>query len=1358
MMGAQKTFLKLLLCGLLASLVSSSAIKGKNVNSGSDNNRPFWTKTSPVSQELTDHSEGENHEGRIIAEQQAQNMDAHTGYLDDNRHSSVSLDQQKVKLENQPAEVSPDLQGNQQEAIVTNQEEYPSTGLLPADEITYTRDQSQQQFNPSSKDSSFGVRIHENSDFSSASCSVKGGCVQLTDESASKINYGSSDVSYSNEGNGNQAQDERFGQQQQFDTFSRSEEHSQEQIEISVPEKDNGFSSSFGSQHISNSFPGEDRIVSINKDKNEDKQSEFFRDEQTQTHTGNLDLAAPYDETGRQQEYVPPEQRSYQNTYPTSQSIDETNTNFNDRSNFPPRSEQFGDQNRNDGYNSPNSPPLFNGQSVIPDEENFNHQNGHDGQYHYLGNPIDWLKESVPGNPGVDYPIFYKVPETSFSCNQQQFEAGIYGDMDASCQVFHVCKANGGQDSFLCPNGTVFNQQYFVCDWWYNFNCADTPAFYNLNAQLYWDIDNFTPSSILAGSAGVDASSFGQVGTTNGGNIAYGDGQYFQDDITNNGQQNAFQKNQEDYSVISDQRRSNSEIGGNGQSQQTANDQISQHDELSYDTQSALDSQKPFEDTSFSGLEGNYAQVQINEQIDNPAAQLRPIDAVTTNDKNLDNSIPSQTQITDISSENVQEINIPSTGSDLRRGTASANNDESRLNGNGYVQQFINDENYFQLNPEIGRKDGESINTNLPAKEVHETFQTTIQPSPEVQDAEYARRTIPNQENDLSPETVNKQPVENVIFPDQRGQYPEIEQSAFEKFGSIDRVSDNNGLNGSPLDSSRNTYPVQQQVKDISFSKGGESAKNIKEEITHFDSSGNINPKHEAGESSFQQQQERVIFPSEFSQENIDSTKPSRSGGPVVASFDNRDLTGIDNNPVQHFPQKSIDDVYTVRSVQQAPEQVQTNSDEVRKEIVVNTDKIFRGSASKENGETPNFYEQQRFVEIPDISPPTVANHNALEDFQKRNVAFMATGDITLTPHTSSSTAAPEGLAVDNSKLIQQNIDETSRTQIANEVKNADSFTENGNIEPQTQNFRVEDIHSMVRGPQRIRQTEQQGNRDSINQRFIFKPNQRQISNIDANSFGSNTQELIQTDEIQQTKLPQGYENQQIHHQQQNIPSQRNRFVPHVNEDEDSGRNHGTFINRPEVKGTASNQPLVTPVNSVNWWNQMPQRGPGSSHSRPSVQRQKSNFEFQQRDISYDERAPVQVFQESFSNSGLPQRNFDLPQQVRLQNRQQNAFGSESRDFRPQSQEISRQPQLSPYPLREQYGTDDQTHNQNSEPHSQSKFHVTSGVQNFQENSRNIKSLNALSAQNNGPGYSQAVPSSSEITQSYNGWKPIVRQ
>ena len=30
--------------------------------------------------------------------------------------------------------------------------------------------------------------------------------------------------------------------------------------------------------------------------------------------------------------------------------------------------------------------------------------------------------------------------------------------------------------SFLCPNGTIFNQGYFICDWWFNVDCSEAEA------------------------------------------------------------------------------------------------------------------------------------------------------------------------------------------------------------------------------------------------------------------------------------------------------------------------------------------------------------------------------------------------------------------------------------------------------------------------------------------------------------------------------------------------------------------------------------------------------------------------------------------------------------------------------------------------------------------------------------------------------------------------------------------------------------------------------------------------------------------------------------------------------------------
>jgi hypothetical protein len=52
-------------------------------------------------------------------------------------------------------------------------------------------------------------------------------------------------------------------------------------------------------------------------------------------------------------------------------------------------------------------------------------------------------------------------------------------------QSFYMCTPNGETAGFLCPNGTIFNQQYFVCDWWYNIDCAAQPDFYSLNEFIY---------------------------------------------------------------------------------------------------------------------------------------------------------------------------------------------------------------------------------------------------------------------------------------------------------------------------------------------------------------------------------------------------------------------------------------------------------------------------------------------------------------------------------------------------------------------------------------------------------------------------------------------------------------------------------------------------------------------------------------------------------------------------------------------------------------------------------------------------------------------------------------------------------
>jgi hypothetical protein len=84
---------------------------------------------------------------------------------------------------------------------------------------------------------------------------------------------------------------------------------------------------------------------------------------------------------------------------------------------------------------------------------------------------------AIPGLPGEDYPILVSALETSFLCEGKVM--GYYADPEGECQQFHICVTddNGGgaaplKFTFLCPNGTLFNQQYFICDWWFNVDCS----------------------------------------------------------------------------------------------------------------------------------------------------------------------------------------------------------------------------------------------------------------------------------------------------------------------------------------------------------------------------------------------------------------------------------------------------------------------------------------------------------------------------------------------------------------------------------------------------------------------------------------------------------------------------------------------------------------------------------------------------------------------------------------------------------------------------------------------------------------------------------------------------------------------
>jgi len=97
--------------------------------------------------------------------------------------------------------------------------------------------------------------------------------------------------------------------------------------------------------------------------------------------------------------------------------------------------------------------------------------------------PLDWLRNSIPGEPGVDYPILASVQDSSFTCDGLTF-GGYYADVEQQCQAYHICLRDPVTPetlypvSFLCPNGTIFNQEIFVCDWWFNVDCAASEGLY----------------------------------------------------------------------------------------------------------------------------------------------------------------------------------------------------------------------------------------------------------------------------------------------------------------------------------------------------------------------------------------------------------------------------------------------------------------------------------------------------------------------------------------------------------------------------------------------------------------------------------------------------------------------------------------------------------------------------------------------------------------------------------------------------------------------------------------------------------------------------------------------------------------
>lgn len=175
------------------------------------------------------------------------------------------------------------------------------------------------------------------------------------------------------------------------------------------------------------------------------------------------------------------------------------------------------------GYGAPPSQAQYEGAPATQTNSQAQPQGGDDHQ------GLDWLLKSVPGQPGTDYPIFAEAPETSFLCDGQ-VEGGYYADPEADCQAFHVCTSDGlgslAKYTFLCPNGTIFNQEYFICDWWFNFDCSEAEGLYSLNDDIAAEREavDAANASGSQGSASSPAGSYASPSNGGGGGQASYDG------------------------------------------------------------------------------------------------------------------------------------------------------------------------------------------------------------------------------------------------------------------------------------------------------------------------------------------------------------------------------------------------------------------------------------------------------------------------------------------------------------------------------------------------------------------------------------------------------------------------------------------------------------------------------------------------------------------------------------------------------------------------------------------------------------------------------------------------------------------
>merc|ERR1712126_236340 len=152
---------------------------------------------------------------------------------------------------------------------------------------------------------------------------------------------------------------------------------------------------------------------------------------------------------------------------------------------------------------------------------------------------IKMLRMSVPGKPGVDYPILATVPTTSFSCVGKA-EGGYYADMETGCQVVHTC---GGGSKFvnkfsfikysaLCSNGTIYSQEMGTCHWWYLVDCQSSEKYYFSQNNIRVDSSQSSVQQTNGGSSSSTSSSQNQAQNQNQGGGSSSSNQQFQHPVS----------------------------------------------------------------------------------------------------------------------------------------------------------------------------------------------------------------------------------------------------------------------------------------------------------------------------------------------------------------------------------------------------------------------------------------------------------------------------------------------------------------------------------------------------------------------------------------------------------------------------------------------------------------------------------------------------------------------------------------------------------------------------------------------------------------------------------------------------------